>query len=130
MRDTLLATAAMLILAACAPQAGPDAGAAGIPTAMQARWGLTAADCAGGAAAKGLMTVSATTLTFYESRATLGAVAERDADHIRARFNFLGEGQSWSREIELKLDAGGRALTRRTLGEAGPTGVLRYRRCD
>ncbi|MWB77257.1 hypothetical protein GLS40_04400 [Pseudooceanicola sp. 216_PA32_1] len=103
----------------------------GIPEAAQGRWGLTAADCGPDASiAKGLMVVDGTTLKFYESRATLGKVAERSDTGIEADFAFTGEGMSWTRREVLDLQDGGRTLVRREYGEGAIPGPLRYTACD
>ncbi len=126
MRDTLLATA-LLGLAACVPVVGDEE--AGIPTRLQGNWALTALDCEGGAAAKGLMRVGETTVQFYESRAVLGEVHERDDSRIRASFAFEGEGQTWQSDMVLDGQDGGDTLIRRTYGNTDLPGPLKYTRC-
>lgn len=112
-----------------------------IPAPLQGQWGMADADCtsrAGDATsragdAKGLLTIDATTLRFYESLGTLSEVQERDASHLVARFDFVGEGMEWSRTETLKLD--GAVLIRSTdAGDAqGPyeyqQGPYEYQRC-
>ncbi len=127
MRDTILATAGLLALAACVPVTGETP--SGIPTQLQGNWGLTALDCQGGAAAKGLMVVGDTTIAFYESRATLGEVKERDASRIRATFSFTGEGQTWTSDMILDGQDNGETLIRRTYGNTDTPGPLQYTRC-
>ncbi|MFY0636172.1 MAG: hypothetical protein JXQ91_20345 [Vannielia sp.] len=129
MRDTILATAALLGLAACVPETGAEPAPGTIPASLQGQWGLTALDCEGGAAAKGLMTVGATTVSFYESRATLGEVHERDSSRIRATFSFSGEGQTWTSDMILDGQDGGETLIRRTYGNTDLPGPLKYTRC-
>src|SRR6478752_2914554 len=51
-------------------KADPAPAAMAIPAALQGRWGLTPADCMSGRSdAKGLLTIAADGLQFYESRA-------------------------------------------------------------
>ena len=120
-----LAIAALALLAACETPV-----ASGIPEVLQGRWGLVAADCEPGRAdAKGLMTVTGDTLTFYESRAALGEVGERDASSISARFAFTGEGQSWDRWMALGTADGGQTLVRAVSGAGPDEPDLTYRRC-
>ena len=55
---------------ATANVAAPAAPAAGIPAALQGRWGLTPVDCTTSLGdAKGLLVVNSNELRFYESRA-------------------------------------------------------------
>ena len=108
----------------------PDGGAASIPTAWQGRWGLVAADCTSTRGdAKGLIEVTGDTITFDESRATLGDVAERSDTRIRADFAFMGEGQTWSRDVALEAQDGGEALVRTEYGEDAMAQPLTYTKC-
>lgn len=105
--------------------------AASIPTALQGRWGLVAADCTSTRGdAKGLIEITGETITFYESRATLGDIAERIDDSIRATFSFTGEGMTWTRDMALEAQDGGEALVRTEYGEDAMTDPLRYSRCS
>lgn len=101
-----------------------------IPTAIQGRWGLTAADCTSTKGdAKGLLTIDATTLRFYESLGKLARVRERDASRIVADYKFIGEGMNWDRLMVLDAQ-GGDTLIRRDYGEGAAAGPLRYTRCS
>lgn len=113
------------------PPAGPDMPEFGIPQPVQGRWGLTANDCETGRAdAKGLLVVSPTTLTFYESVGRLKEIAYAGAYGIRASYMFSGEGMNWESDTELRLEDGGRKLVRREYGEnAGPESFT-YSSCD
>lgn len=147
-----LATAIAMSLAACEQQA-PDAGSqpaeppppaptstasapapeepgkATIPAALQGRWGMTPADCTSTRGdAKGLLRISPTALEFYESVGRLSGIEERGDSSIRARFDFTGEGMTWSREQTLA--ASGDTLTRtEPEGEGQPGGTYTYTRC-
>ena len=102
----------------------------GIPVAAQGRWGLVPADCTSTRGdAKGLLTVSATTLTFYESRGTLTRIAERSDTRLRATFAFSGEGMTWTRDEVLDVQDGGKTLIRREYGEDAAPGPFKYARC-
>ena len=102
----------------------------GIPTAIQGRWGLVPADCTSTRGdAKGLLTVSATTLTFYESRGTLTRIRERSDMRLRADFAFSGEGMTWTRDEVLDIQDGGKTLIRREYGEDALPGPFKYARC-
>lgn len=73
-----------------------------IPEALQGRWGMTPADCTSTRGdAKGLMTVGADTIGFYESRAALEQVVSAEPDRFAGAFTLTGEGQSWRSEITL-----------------------------
>lgn len=101
-----------------------------LPQAMRGRWGLVAADCTSRHGdAKGLLEISGTTLTFYESRATLKDFIQWSPDRIRADFDFTGEGMNWRREMALNLRDGGKTLVRTEYGEDAMPGALSYRRC-
>lgn len=111
------------------PAASPDSGT-GIPAALHGRWGLVPADCTSTRGDnKGLLTITADTLRFYESVGTLGQVVERDAGRIVADFAMTGEGQSWTRRMVLDAEDGGKTLVRREQGADAMLGLLRYRRC-
>ena len=65
--------------------ASPSPAASTIPAVIQGRWGLTDADCEPGRDdAKGLLTITANELDFYESVGTLDDI--KDADAITAAF--------------------------------------------
>lgn len=73
-----------------------------IPEPLHGRWGMVPADCDPARADnKGLMTVTADTLRFYESRATIAKVSSADPDRFSGTFSFNGEGQQWSAEVTL-----------------------------
>ncbi|MBM0169717.1 hypothetical protein [Altererythrobacter sp. C41] len=111
--------------------AGPDGDTASIPAALQGRWGLVAADCTSTRGdAKGLIEITGDTITFYESRATLGDIAERSDDSIRAIFSFTGEGMTWTRDMALAAQDGGEELVRTEYGEDAMADPLRYGRCS
>lgn len=94
-----------------------------IPAALHGRWGMTPADCDPARADnKGLMTVTADTLAFYESRARLQAVTSAEPNQLAGRFAFTGEGQNWTADITLTRQ--GDTLVRE---EAGPR--FTYKRC-
>jgi hypothetical protein len=114
-----------------APRAsGPGIPEFGIPEALQGRWGLVPADCTSTRGdAKGLLIVSSTTLTFYESRGILTRIDERSDSRIRAAFAFSGEGMTWRRDEVLDAQNGGKTLVRREYGEDAAPGPFRYTRC-
>jgi hypothetical protein len=98
-----------------------------IPESMQGRWGLVPADCTSTRGdAKGLLTITADTLKFYESRATLTKVVGNWPEKLKAEFAFTGEGQSWTRTETLSLTNSSNTLVREDEELAQP---LRYARC-
>jgi hypothetical protein len=102
----------------------------GIPTVAQGRWGLVPADCTSTRGdAKGLLTVGATTLTFYESVGKLGTIRDRAENRITAEFAFSGEGMTWSRTETLEVKDGGKTLVRTEAGGDEPGGPFTYTRC-
>jgi hypothetical protein len=97
-----------------------------IPESLQGRWGLVPADCTSTRGdAKGLLTVGADTLVFYESRARLQRIASAAPDRLVGAFAFTGEGQNWTRTETLELKDG--ALLRSDEEVSTP---LRYSRCS
>ena len=102
-----------------------------IPAEMRGRWGLVPADCEPGRAdAKGLLTISADKLEFYESVGTLSSVSEAEPTRIRASFEFEGEGMTWQRDATLDVQDGGKTLIRREYGEDAAPGPFKYTKCN
>ena len=146
MRPILLPVSALsiaLALAACGsneePTAEQSAAATPTPTPLpteipadyQGRWGLTAEDCTGdAAAAKGLLEIASTELKFYESVGTLEAVTGATGGRFRGEFAFTGEGMSWERDVVLDLRDGGKILVRREFGEDASPEPFDYTRCE
>ena len=91
-----------------------------IPQQFHGRWGLTQADCRGGAAAKGLLTIDDSRLTFYESKGTLDRIDSNSPPNVFvANYGFSGEGSNWERVI--RLERSGPSLRRVEEGsEEGP----------
>ena len=129
---TVTETATATVAATASPTSGSTTGLPelGIPEAIQGRWGLVPADCTSTRGdAKGLLTVSATTLTFYESRGILKRIIERSDTRLRAAFAFSGEGMTWSRDETLDVQDAGKTLIRREYGEDVAPGPFKYSRC-
>ncbi|PKP88089.1 MAG: hypothetical protein CVT78_06480 [Alphaproteobacteria bacterium HGW-Alphaproteobacteria-17] len=102
-----------------------------IPAAIRGRWGLAAADCTSTKGdAKGLLTIDATSLRFYESHGELARIRERGASRIVADYKFSGEGMEWDRLMLLDAQGGGQTLVRRDYGDEADTPLLRYTRCS
>ena len=102
-----------------------------IPAAMRGRWGLVAADCTGDPAiAKGLMVIGEDSLRFYESMAKLGAIDALDSSHIKAVFDFSGEGETWTQKVDLVLQPGGSTLIRQDSGPDAMPDRLVYSKCE
>ena len=102
-----------------------------IPAAIRGRWGLTSADCEPGRDdAKGLLTITADQLEFYESVGELDDIREVTDDRIHASFDFTGEGMEWEREMALELQETGAALVRREFGADAAPGSFRYVKCQ
>lgn len=114
-----------------ANEAEVAAGPVTIPAAFRGRWGINAADCEGGAAAKGLLTIEDKRLVFYESRGTLDRVTpSQSPDRFVASYRFTGEGQQWVRTEALTV--AGNRLERRAdpvSGQSEPVTSLTYTRC-
>ena len=78
---------------------------------------------------KGLLTITPTTLKFYESIGVLGAISERTDTRLRAAFAFEGEGMKWNRDMTLDVQDGGKTLIRREYGDDAAPGPFKYSRC-
>ena len=108
----------------------PSPAANAIPAVIQGRWGLVAADCEPGRDdAKGLLTITANKLDFYESVGTLDDIKELGDTRIRAEFDFIGEGQEWQRDMTLEARDSGTVLIRREDGVDAAPGEFRYMKC-
>ena len=111
-------------------EAAADQAEMSIPAALRGRWGLVAADCTSTRGdAKGLITIGATSIKFYESVAKLAKVAQRSETALRASFAFTGEGMEWKRDMTLALQPGGKVLIKQEFGEDAPPGPYKYARC-
>lgn len=111
----------------------PDIGTGdrAIPATIRGRWGLVAADCTSTKGdAKGLLTIDAANLRFYESHGQLARIRERSDDHLVADYKFTGEGMEWDRLMRLGVEDGGKTLLRRDWGEGADAVPLRYIRCS
>ncbi|MGX7953187.1 hypothetical protein ACWPM1_11560 [Tsuneonella sp. HG249] len=114
--------------ASVAPTPAGVPGEGEIPSTMQGRWGMVPADCTSTRGdAKGLLRISPTTLTFYESVGRLASIMDRSDSSIRAEYAFTGEGMEWKRDIELKVS--GDTLTRTDRGGEEPGGPFTYTKC-
>ncbi|MBB4152175.1 hypothetical protein GGQ80_000051 [Sphingomonas jinjuensis] len=98
-----------------------------IPAPFQGRWGLVPNDCDPARADnKGLVTVAANRLSFYESRAVPGSIAQTGPQRITATLAFSGEGQTWTKQAVLAIQDDGRTLV---FDQDDPPSSLRYQRC-
>lgn len=114
-----------------AETAAPSPAPTAIPAAIQGRWGMNTADCEPGRSDnKGLLTISANQLEFYESVGTLDQIEEASPTRIRASFDFMGEGMEWERDVTLTVEDGGEALVRREEGEGAAPDAFRYDKCE
>jgi hypothetical protein len=126
--DVDLASAGAANAATPADTAAASEAVAGIPAAVLGNWALVPGDCTTKwGDAKGLLTITATELRFYESRGKLGKVLESSPTHITADFDFQGEGEEWQRRMTLARD--GEALVRTETGEGAAPEPFRYQRC-
>ena len=125
--DAVAPEASMTPVASAAPAEAEKS----IPLALRGRWGLVAADCTSTRGdAKGLITISADSLRYYESVAKLGTVTARSDTSLAANFAFSGEGMEWRRDMTLKLQDGGKALVKQEFGADAVPGPLTYRHCS
>ena len=109
----------------------PDPLDATIPAAFHGRWGMTPGDCTDeNGDAKGSIQISEDQLRFYESVASIGTVSQNAGGVIRATYDFAGEGQEWTRDVELALSEDGNELTRTEYGEDAMNEPLIYTKCQ
>jgi hypothetical protein len=102
-----------------------------LPAALRGRWGLVSDDCTSTRGdAKGLLTITADQLEFYESVGTLDTIMDAEPTRIRAAFEFEGEGMTWQREVVLDVQDDGATLIRREYGEDAAPGPFRYAKCQ
>ena len=110
---------------AAADTSGAPAPAAGIPAALQGRWGLTPVDCTTTLGdAKGLLIVNSDELRFYESRAVPSPGVQTSPDSVSGNFAFTGEGQQWEKYETLELQKDKLIRT-----ERDPVASFTYVRC-
>lgn len=96
-----------------------------IPASFQGRWALSPADCTSTRGDnKGLLTVAADKLTFYEARAIPAGSLKQTKDSVSGDFNFTGEGQKWKRYQVLELQNSKLVRT-----ESSPMASYTYARC-
>jgi hypothetical protein len=96
-----------------------------IPAAFHGRWGMNSNDCTSTRGdAKGLITITANRIDFYESRATPVQVTGNYAENFTAKFAFTGEGQSWTKLENLKLTNSSKTMVR-----TDKDGSFSYQRC-
>jgi len=96
---------------------------AAIPATYHGRWGMVANDCQPGRDdAKGLITIDARTVKFYEAVATLKEQRPAIATSFAGQFDFIGEGQNWRKVMTFTRT--GDKLTR-----AEEEGTFTYTRC-
>lgn len=99
----------------------------GLPTAFRGRWGMVENDCdLSRSDTKGLVTVSADSLKFYESLGKLKSIDAVSPTEVKAHFDFSGEGQNWTKTMTLRLEDGGTMLVR---VEQDPVATFRHKKC-
>jgi len=109
----------------------PMAQAGEIPVMLRGRWGLVAADCTSTRGdAKGLITVGANSIRFYESVAGLRVADDAAPRRLRGTFAYQGEGMEWTRDLTMVVEDSGKKLAIQEFGEEAPSGVRRYTRCS
>lgn len=132
----LLAPAATTPAATDAPaptttETGGPARVSEIPVALRGRWGLVPRDCTDNMGAeKGLLTIGATEMKFYESVAKLSSVNAATPSSISGTFAYDGEGMQWNRKVTFSSNDGGKTLTFEEFGDDAPAGPRIYTKCQ
>jgi hypothetical protein len=112
-----------------APSQGPAV--TEIPVALRGRWGLVPADCTSTRGdAKGLLTIGATTLKFYESLGAMVSGTSVAPDSLRGSFAFQGEGMEWTREVSLVAGNSATSLDFSDSGSDSPPSRRTYTKCN
>lgn len=114
------------------PASGPNTAnpAAAFPTAMQGRWGLVPADCTSQKGDnKGLITIDATSIRFYESIAKIGAVKQVSDTDLSASLAYDGEGMQWQHDAKLQVKPETGQLVMEEFGADAVPGPRTYTRC-
>ena len=94
-----------------------------IPGQYRGRWGMNANDCDPGRSDnKGLMTIRANSIRFYESTASLQEQRPAIATSFSGTYSFTGEGQTWERVMTL-------TRTGNTLKRVQADGNFTYTHC-
>jgi hypothetical protein len=100
------------------------------PAGFQGRWGMVSNDCDPQRAdAKGLMTISGSRLSFYESRGTASGIRQTQPTQVAFALPMSGEGMTWSEPTTLTLLDDGKTLVRDVTGLPDRAGAFRYSRC-
>lgn len=81
-----------------------------LPAGVQGRWTGLDENCADRATEREL-TITPTSLIFLESEGKVTGVSHGPNGSIRVDAAFTGEGQSWTKRLELRPSAKGRELT-------------------
>lgn len=127
----LLAPEAMLTPSPSpSPSATTAAQVTDIPTALRGRWALVPADCTSTRGdAKGLLTIGARDLKFYESVGKLKTATSGGAGALSGTFAYTGEGMEWTREVSLAASADGQSLAFSDSGSDAPATRQTYAKC-
>lgn len=109
------------------PQPTAHALAYQLPPSFVGRWGMTKADCdPNSLATKGLLTISADHLKFWESKGSVQRIVRHSPYDVTLVLDMTGEGQRWTSTTQLTLDAAATQLVR---AERGTPDHYRYQRC-
>lgn len=96
--------------ASVADRTGTASHAGAIPAALQGSWtGLN--DRCGDRSAELELKVTSDSLIFHESVGTVTGVATGTGGKVKVDAAFTGEGDSWTKKVELRPSANGRELT-------------------
>jgi len=97
---------------------------------MRGRFGMVPADCTTTMGDdKGLVTIGADSLKFYESVAKLTTATKATATHVEGTFAYEGEGMAWTRKAALDLSGNGKTLVLEEFGADAVPGPRIYTRC-
>lgn len=82
------------------------------PGGYQGRWATSQAACAGNDDNVQLMSLQGKLVKFHESVGTMTEGKRETSRSMVAKFDFVGEGEKWTKSIAFKLGKDGKTLTR------------------
>ncbi len=97
------------------------------PSGYQARWAMTKAGCADGAeTSEQAMSLQGRLVKFHESVGTMIQGKRMTSRTMEAEFDFVGEGEKWTKSMRFEMSPNRQQMTRIDLADGHRT---QYTRC-